>query len=90
MIDTDKHGYNGEIGSSAGIRGKGRASAFQCPKCEGELMMVLVHFQYDGGELDLIQDDPSITVEDYFSSFAAYGTCMGCGTESCIATYELA
>ena len=75
IIDTEVHGYDGELGSSCTIRGEGERVAFQCPKCKSEQMSVTVHFEYDGGELDLKADEPTINVQDYFGSFEAKGSC---------------
>jgi hypothetical protein len=90
VIDTRIHGYDGEIGSSVTIRGKGKRAAFQCAKCKTEEMRVTVHFQYDGGELDLTEDDPSIDVQDFFGGFDAQGKCAICQEEFSIASFELA
>jgi hypothetical protein len=90
IIDTKIHGYDGEIGSSATIRGKGKRASFQCGKCKTEEMGVTVHFQYDGGEMDLKDDDPSIDVQDFFGWFDAQGKCANCQEEFSIASIELA
>lgn len=90
IIDTAQHGYNAEIGSPDNVRGSGKHSVFSCPSCQKNVMHALVSFQYDGGELDLMQDEPTIVVEDYFASFAAYGVCADCNAETCVAALELA
>ncbi len=90
IIDTAIHGYDGERGSSTNFRGKGKRTTFKCPKCKSEKMSVTAHFQYDGGELDLKEDDPSITVEDYFGCFMAGGKCAKCRDYFSIADFELA
>jgi Leucine-rich repeat (LRR) protein len=33
IIDTDEHGYNAQIGSSATYRGEGEPEVYACPKC---------------------------------------------------------
>ena len=53
-------------------------------------MSVLVHFEYDGGELELKSDEPSITVEDVFGSFLAVGICVKCKAEVSIVEFECA
>jgi hypothetical protein len=53
-------------------------------------MKVLASFGFDGGELDLKADEPSIQVENYFGSFTANGICVKCGKSYPIGNYELA
>ena len=53
-------------------------------------MTVAASFQYDGGEEDMREDDPSIKVEDYFGAFALEGTCAHCKASFEIASFELA
>jgi hypothetical protein len=90
IIDTAVHGYDGEMGASVTIRGKGKRSPFECPKCKSAEMTVHVHFEYDGGEIDLKEDEPTITVEDFFGRFSAMGTCANCKNKCSIAAFELA
>lgn len=88
LIDTDKHGYDGETGSSVTFRGRGRRRAAKCPKCDSSRITATVHFAYDGAERELQGEDPSIPVEDYFGSFSARGSCVECGSEFSIAEFE--
>jgi hypothetical protein len=90
IIDTDIHGYDGEIGSPVNIQGKGKRVAFQCPSCMSDEMSVTVHFQCDGGELDLKRDEPTIAVQDFFGWFQARGLCSKCQSAFSIADFELA
>ena len=90
VIDTNIHGYHGELGSSATIRGRGKRIAYRCAKCRSDDLSVIVHFEYGGGELDLKEDEPSITVEDFFGSFSVFGICDKCGARNTIASIECA
>lgn len=90
IFDSDIHGYDGELGQSSYLRGKGKRQRFVCPKCGGTHFSLLVTFGYDGGEKDLLEDDPDIAVQDFFGSFAMLGTCRGCKSKSWIAAFETA
>jgi hypothetical protein len=90
IIDTDQHGYDGECGSSVTIRGKGKRTDFSCGKCGLSKMIVIVHFEYGGGELDLRKEDPSIAVEDFFGSFSARVICLQCQDHVSVAGFECA
>jgi hypothetical protein len=91
IIDTAEHGHDAEIGADSGnIRGEGQRQPFPCPNCGSEEMKVLANFDFDGGELDLKADEPSIEVENYFGWFTANGICVKCGKKFPIGDYELA
>jgi predicted RNA-binding Zn-ribbon protein involved in translation (DUF1610 family) len=90
VIDTNDHGYDGEGGCSATIRGEGQREPFGCPHCGGVEMRVTVQFCYGGGELGLAEEDPDIRVEDFFGSFSADAICIHCGRTVHVADFETA
>lgn len=88
VIDTEIHGYDGEMGDSCTIRGTGRRQKFACPKCGENEFELSVRFS--SSSADLVEDDPDIKVENFFDSFWANGKCAGCDSEASVATFELA
>jgi hypothetical protein len=89
IIDTDIHGWHGELDSSAVMRGSGRREAYRCPKCDGDEFGVTVTFQYPDEALWADDDDLPAAREDSFNGFQLHGTCAGCKKVSWIAGFEL-
>ena len=83
LLDTDKHGYHAEIGSSScHIRGEGPREAFACPGCGSRLFRVVCSFLFWPATIDLVVDEPAEfleVAEDLFNEFVAHGRCDGCG-----------
>jgi hypothetical protein len=84
LIDTRKHGYNGEQGGDCNIAGEGCRGRFPCPRC-GEVPMVLMPgFSFQGdyfepnnrGPKDFFGRRP----QDFFGVFWLYGQCCRCGS----------
>ncbi|QDU63997.1 Leucine Rich repeats (2 copies) [Planctomycetes bacterium Pan216] len=90
IIDTEKHGWNGELGCSCTSRGTGPRVGFRCPDCGSQEMSVVVWFSNDGNELEMVEDDPTIAPEDFFGWFTATGICASCQAEHTIADFECA
>jgi hypothetical protein len=94
LLDTERHGYHGELGASAKLRGQGRRSSFRCPRCSGTDFQPAVALSYAGATLDLWEDsdeddDDEVKVEDYFEGFELRGKCSRCGVESIISELDL-
>lgn len=90
IIDTGVHGYDGECGHPATIRGEGTRKAFACIRCGATAFTVTAGCSYP--HFDLIEDEPDLEPrsQDFFDCFGCLGVCTVCGTESAIANYELA
>jgi hypothetical protein len=89
IIDTDRHGYHGEMDCAAVYRGEGPRQPFCCPVCGKQWFSLVVTFVYWDATFDLTTDEPEIPLEDYFNGFQAHGTCVGCGRVSLIAGFDL-
>ena len=89
IIDTDTDGYHGMMGASATIRGEGRRTVWACDKCTGTTITVNAHFNYPGGEWDLLESDPHTKVQDYFNLFTLNVVCQDCQHEAVVAEFTL-
>ena len=78
VFDSAIHGYHGELGESAKLRGSGPPATFYCPECRGEQFTISVQFDYDGGCSDLAEDEPGIAIENYFRNVLFQGQCLRC------------
>lgn len=91
IIDTDKHGYDGECGhGTATIRGEGDRTMFECRSCSETTFRVATCFQHS--HFDIIEDEPELesVAQNYFDWFTCKGVCTSCGEEQCFGDYELA
>lgn len=93
VFDSNRHGYNSEIGSGGGCGyplGTGEPTAFACPKCSGTDFSVSGHFMHS--HFDIIEDEPELEprAQDFFDSVDFRGTCTGCGATVGFANFETA
>jgi hypothetical protein len=91
IIDTNKHGYDGECGHGAAtIRGEGERATFACQFCCEMTFRVATSFQHS--HFDIIEDEPELepVAQNYFDWFACKGVCTNCGEEQGFGDYELA
>jgi|GEM_PF-1480326 hypothetical protein len=91
IIDTAKHGYDGECGHGAAtFRGEGDRATFACQSCNESTFRVATCFQHS--HFDIIEDEPELepVAQNYFDWFACKGVCTSCGEEQCFGDYELA
>ncbi|MBI1248263.1 hypothetical protein GC197_10555 [bacterium] len=91
IIDTDKHGYDGELGHGAAtIRGEGARTTFACQSCQHTTFRLVTCFQHS--QFDIIEDEPELepVAQNYFDWFECQASCMNCGTEQSVGDYELA
>ncbi|MBX3472326.1 MAG: hypothetical protein KF878_36205 [Planctomycetes bacterium] len=90
VFDSDLHGYHGELGCSAKVRGEGDPEeAFACPGCSGGTFAVRVRLSYWEAVRDLWEDEPGTNVEDYFCNFELLGTCSRCHHLTTICAMDL-
>ena len=75
IFDSDIHGYNGEMDSSAKMRGRGEAMTFPCPKCRCDIFLVGVQFNYHDDLFDEFEVDE---VSDLYHNIIIHGTCSSC------------
>ena len=96
IIDTDRHGYDGEnkqkfggVGAAT-YRGEGERKTFNCGECGKTHFTVTAGFQYS--DFDHVEDEPDLepVAQDYFDWFVSTGVCAACGKSQCIGDYELA
>ncbi len=91
IIDTDKHGYDGECGHGAvTIRGEGKRAIFSCQSCNAMDFLVTTCFQHS--QFDIIEDEPELesVAQNYFDWFECTGVCTNCGEKQDFGDYELA
>lgn len=89
IIDTDKHGYDGECGHGAAtIRGDGNRATFACEYCSETSFRVATCFQHS--HFDIIEDELEPVAQNYFDWFTCKGVCANCNKEQSVGDYELA
>ena len=89
LIDTDKHGYDVELGSfSCTGRGLGRHGSYACPKCGQENMEIFVRFEYSEELFDDDFAEAKGREQDLFSWFSLHGRCDQCGATLDITDFE--
>lgn len=79
VFDSEIHGYHGEMGSSAKLRGEGEPQRFRCPACGHDSFEVDVQFDYLDAVEDLREDEPDLPIQDYFCNVIFAATCLECG-----------
>ena len=89
VIDSDVHGWHGELHCSAVLRGRGRRQSYPCPHCAGQEFVVVTTFQYGDEAVEATDDNLPAARVDSFNGFQLHGTCAGCGKRSWIAGFEL-
>jgi hypothetical protein len=90
LIDTDVHGYDGEVGDSATARGLGRPAVYECPKCGRQPLEVFAGFNYTE---DLFDDDFvefAGREQDLFDWFSLSGKCCRCSQLLAVTDFECA
>jgi hypothetical protein len=91
MIDTDIHGYDGEIGDIAAThRGEGERAEFVCDKCGPREFQVFVRFEYPDDLFDGEFDKFRGREQDLFTWFSLIGKCVGCGRLLSVTDFECA
>jgi hypothetical protein len=91
LIDTDRHGYNAEIGScSSTRRAEGERGDYRCEKCSALAIQVCVRFEYPDDLFDSGIDGFSGREQDLFSWFSMVGKCPNCSRLFSITDFECA
>jgi hypothetical protein len=60
LLDTDVHGYHGELGSSAKIRGTGSPTVFACVSCGATEFALEAEFHYWDETIEQWAEDPNL------------------------------
>lgn len=89
VFDSDVHGYHGEMDSSAKYRGSGAPNVFVCGNCGPDRFRVVVHFDYSDACDDLLEGEPDLPAQDYFSGIRFFGTCTKCGNVTTVLSMDL-
>jgi hypothetical protein len=89
VFDSEIHGYHGEMDSSAKIRGNGNAKIFKCSKCRNDQFRITVQFDYWDACEELLEDEPELPAQDYFSNVIFAGACTKCGSVNRILDMDL-
>src|SRR5262249_50056313 len=90
IMDPERDGHDGEIGSNTNLVGTGTRSRFPCPHCDmATEMLVLPGFSYphedpDGSAAEVQRP------QDFFSAFWLYGACTRCRNVNSITGFECA
>lgn len=75
IFDSERHGYHGELDSSAKIRGEGPPQRFKCSKCGADKFSIKVVFDYYE---DLEDDFSKEEIPNYFHNIAVIARCQSC------------
>jgi len=78
LLDTDIHGYHGELGGSAKFRGSGDPDTLSCAGCGADLFVFDAEFHYWDDTVDQWTEEPEMAVQNYFSVFTLHARCRAC------------
>ena len=78
LLDTEIHGYIGELHDSAKLRGSGNPDTYACAACGGHAFWFEVTLHYWDATYELWDEEPSIAIQDYFNLFTLVAICTGC------------
>jgi len=78
LLDTEIHGYTGELHDSAKLRGSGSPDTYACAACGGRVFSFEITFHYWDETYDLWDEEPSLAIQDYFNLFSLVAVCTGC------------
>jgi hypothetical protein len=91
LFDSDKHGYDAEIGAvPTNYRGTGKRSQFACKRCGPRAFQVFARFEYPDDLLVRSADDFRGREQDLFHWFSVVGKCSACGRFTEITDFECA
>jgi hypothetical protein len=88
VIDAARHGYHGSGVGSAVFRGEGPPIRYKCPVCGGERFAVVAQFDYWPAVFDLESGEPGVALQDCFTGFRAYGSCVDCRRQVLFAGFD--
>jgi hypothetical protein len=88
LLDTRKHGYDGEQGVNTYPVGEGKPERFVCPRCTFQCLFLCVGFSYSSPEG--LEEAWSERAQDFFGSFHIVGQCLHCGSIIEIFSFECA
>ncbi len=87
LLDTQKHGFDGEQGDSCTITGEGQREKYATSCCGQTTLELMPAFYYQNDErAETGEQRP----QDFFDCFALYGRCCSCGSWQNITDYECA
>jgi hypothetical protein len=87
LLNTDIHGYHGEIDASAKYTGSGPQAKHHCANCNcTDFDNLTVILAYDYNSLDKL--DEGLKAEDYFRDFTLNGTCTQCKRSGLITSLD--
>jgi hypothetical protein len=91
LIDTDRHGYDAEIGAIVATkRGEGERAECQCEACGPQAFQVCVRFEYSDYLFDRDFAESRGKEQELFSWFSVVGKCPGCSRLLSITDFECA
>jgi hypothetical protein len=88
LIDTRRHGYDGEQGGDCNMTAEGPRARFPCPQCGEAPFAVIRGFSYGGHDYDPL--DPDARPQDFFGGFSLSGECSLCGRLVHVTGFECA
>lgn len=86
IFDSEIHGYNGEMESSAKIHRVGNSLPYKCNHCGKTDFIVDTQLNYHN---DLFDEFESHEVSNYFYNIIIRGTCANCSNANCIVDMDL-
>jgi hypothetical protein len=86
LIDTRRHGYNGEVGCDSNLTGEGPRERFRCQRCGAVQFAAIPCFDYTNVDFDPF--DPRARPQDFFGWFTLFGECGQCSKVSVVSDFE--
>jgi hypothetical protein len=91
LIDTDRHGYDGELGGIVATkRGEGDRVEFACEECGPKPFRIWVRFEYPDDLFDRSLREFRGRQQDLFNWFSLIGQCSGCSRLRPVTDFECA
>jgi hypothetical protein len=91
LIDTNRHGYDAEIGALvATMRGEGDRVEHECKECGRKPLRLWARFEYSRDLFDRGIREFHGREQELFSWFSLVGHCSGCSSLILVADYECA
>jgi hypothetical protein len=91
LIDTDRHGYDAEIGAIVATkRGEGDRVDYLCEECGRKPLRLWARFEYSDDLFDREISEFHEREQELFSWFSLVGQCSGCSRLLSVADFECA
>jgi hypothetical protein len=90
LLDSEHHGFDGEMGNRSGHEVEGSRVELECPSCRTKQFEVFARFEYPASLMNDLSADWRGREQDLFSWFSLVVECQGCSRRGVVADEECA